>query len=631
MHPDRLADVQAGLDAQLREAFVVETAADAEARLARAQTAFAPIAFLFGLVALVVGAFLVANTLAMTLSERMREIGLLRAAGTTGRQVIGLFLRQGLFFGVAGAVLGVMLGIGLAAVMVAFLRSTRAVLVDGLPISLPGLALAAALGMGVTAVGSAVPALQAARTSPLAALRPTRQPGGRLGARLRWIVLLELAVVAAGIVFYPFERGGAPLPAILLALALLIGGAVAAAWLLLPLGRVIGRPFEWFFGAEGMLGRANLGRDRVRTGLTVGALMIALASVIALGTVADSARRTAERWIASVLPGGTAIRLALPEEIELFRPTFTGTPGVAAASPIAEFPAVVTDAGVAREVSLAAIDPTVFQDADSFIFTAGTRPVAFNALRAGGSVLVPEPMAVRDGLAVGDALQIGEPGGASTVFTVAGVIAYTLPARSPDGAIVVSLADAVTTFGVTTAGLWALVPEPGLASGAFRQAVGETAQMLAAEPIDATQLAGELARSFDRLIGLFDVLALIAVVVAAAGIVNALSVGVVERAREIAILRAHGMTVGQVQAMVVSEAAILGAIGGVLAVGTGLAVAWAMIVAGAPRDFAAGLSVPWALVIATFLLGTGVAAVAGLYPARLAARQPIVDSLKHFE
>jgi putative ABC transport system permease protein len=161
--------------------------------------------------------------------------------------------------------------------------------------------------------------------------------------------------------------------------------------------------------------------------------------------------------------------------------------------------------------------------------------------------------------------------------------------------------------------------------------VGDTAQQLAAEPIDAIGLAGELARSFDRLIGLFDVLALIAVAVAAAGIVNALSVGVVERAREIAILRAHGMTVGQVQAMVVSEAAILGAIGGVLATGTGLAVAWAMIIAGAPRDFAAGLSVPWPLLIATILLGIGVAAVAGLYPARLAARAPIAASLKHFE
>jgi predicted DNA-binding protein with PD1-like motif len=240
-------------------------------------------------------------------------------------------------------------------------------------------------------------------------------------------------------------------------------------------------------------------------------------------------------------------------------------------------------------------------------------------------------MATRDEVAVGDTLELGQPGAAPSPFTVVGVIAYTLPARSPDGAIIVSLPDAQAHFGVTTAGLWAMVPARGVSPAAFRQAVGDTAQQLAAEPIDAIQLAGELARSFDRLIGLFDVLALIAVAVSAAGIVNALSVGVVERAREIAILRAHGMTVGQVQAMVVSEAAILGAIGGVLATGTGLAVAWAMIVAGAPRDFAAGLSVPWPLLIATFLLGIGVAAVAGRYPARRPARPPIVARRKHIE
>lgn len=629
--PGRETDVQAALDAQLREPFVVETAADAQARLARAQTAFAPIAFLFGLVALVVGGFLVANTLAMTVGERTRELGLLRAAGTTGRQVLALFLRQGLLFGVAGSIAGVVLGIGLAVLMVGFLRSTRAVLVDGLPVTPAVLAVSALLGVAVTAAAATLPARQASRVTPLEALRPSRRPGASLGARLRAIVLIELAVVGVGIVVYPFERGAAPIPAIVLALGLLIGAAVASTWLLLPLSKVIGRPFEWFFGAEGMLGRANLGRDRVRTGLTVGALMIALAAVVALGTVADSARAAAERWIASVLPGGTAIRLALPEEIESFRATFTRTPGVAATSPIAEFPAVADDGGAPREVSVAGIDPTVFQDAGTFIFTSGTRAAAFNALRAGGAVLVPEPMATRDGILVGDELLLGRPGTAGAPFTVVGLIAYTLPARSPDGAIIISLADAAARFGVTTAGLWAMVPEAGISRAAFRQSVGETARSLAAEPIDVTQLAGELARSFDRLIGLFDVLALVAVAVAAAGIVNALTVGVVERRREIAILRSHGMTVGQVQAMVVAEAAIMGAIGGVLAAGSGLAVAWAMIVAGAPRDFAAGLSVPWPLLLATFLLGIGVAAVAGLYPARLAARQPIVTSLSHFE
>ncbi|HET9879621.1 MAG TPA: FtsX-like permease family protein [Candidatus Limnocylindria bacterium] len=629
--PGREAEVQAALDAQLREPFVVETAADAQARFAAAQTAFAPIAFLFGLVALVVGAFLVANTLAMTLAERTREIGLLRAAGTTGRQVLGLFARQGLLFGLAGAALGILLGIGLAAAMIGFLRSTRAVLVDGLPVSLPVVLVAAGLGIGVTVVASAVPALAAARTGPLDALRPSRRPGATLSAPLRWLVLLELGVVLLGIVVYPFDRGSSALPAIVLALALLVGGALAAAWLLLPLGRIVGRPFEWAFGAEGMLGRANLGRDRVRTGLTVGALMIALAAVVALGSVADSARQTAARWVGSVLPGGTAIRMALPEDIELFRPTFTQTPGVAQVSPIAEFPGVVSTPQGGREVSLAGIDPTVFQDAGSLIFVAGDRAVAFNALRAGGAVLVPEPIARRDGVAVGDLLEIGEPGAAPATFSVAGVIAYTLPARSPDGALVISLADAATHFGATTAGLWAMVPEPGVAPAAFRSAVADTARSLAAEPIDATQLAGELARSLDRLIGLFDVLALVAVAVAAAGIVNALSVGVVERAREIAILRSHGMTASQVQAMVVSEASILGAVGGVLAAAVGLGVAWVMTEAGAPRDFAAGLSVPWALLVVVILLGTGVAAIAGIYPARLAARQPIVGSLKHFE
>ena len=109
-------------------------------------------AFLFGLVAMVVGAFLVGNTLAMTVGERTREFGLLRAAGTTSRQVLGLVLRQGLALGVVGSLLGVVLGIVLAAAMIAFLASTRAALVVGLPIPPLGLLLAFALGLGVFTV-----------------------------------------------------------------------------------------------------------------------------------------------------------------------------------------------------------------------------------------------------------------------------------------------------------------------------------------------------------------------------------------------------------------------------------------------------------------------------------------------
>jgi putative ABC transport system permease protein len=627
----RAPDVEAALDGVLTEPFVVETVADAELQFARAQAGFSGLAFLFGLVALAVGAFLVANTMAMTLTERTREIGLLRAAGTTSRQVLELFARQGAMLALIGGVPGLLLGVGAAGLVISYLRSTRAVLVDGVPFHPGALALAFLLGAGVTLVGTALPALAAARISPLEALRPSSQPVRTLGARLPWLIGLVLLTVVVGFLAYPLDRGNAPPSGLLLVVGLLLAGTVLVAFALQPLAALVGRPFEWFFGAEGLLGRANLARDRVRTGLTVGALVIGLASVVALSAISGSARATADRWVSSILPGGYAIRLGTPDDIELVRPTFEGIAGVATATPIVELPAVAVDDDGQREVSIAGIDPTVFQDTGSLIMVSGQRATAFQALRAGGAVLLPEPVARRDGLSVGDTVNLARPGAESQPFTVAGVVAYSLPTRSADGALLISLSDARDRFGATQAGLWALVPQAAIGPEAFRTAVGETAQRMAAIPLTAADLAEELGRSLDRLIGLFDVLALLAVGIASLGIVNTLAVGVAERAREIAILRSHGMTVGQVQAMVVSEAAIMGAVGGLAAVATGMLIAWVTVLYGAPGDFSAGLAIPWALLAAVVLLGIGVAAAAGIYPARVAARTSITGTLKHFE
>ena len=220
--------------------------------------------------------------------------------------------------------------------MIAFLASTRAALVVGLPMPPLGLLLAFALGLGVTLAGAVVPALRASRLSPIAALRPSSHSVMGLSDRLRSLIVAELVVVVAGILLFPIGRTGTPLFPLILSLGLLIGGAVATAFILEPLGRIIGRPFEWIFGAQGLLGRANLARDRVRTGLTVGAMMIALAAVVALGTVAESARGGAERWVASILPGGNAIRSSVPLDVESFRPSFEATPGLQVASPVLE-------------------------------------------------------------------------------------------------------------------------------------------------------------------------------------------------------------------------------------------------------------------------------------------------------
>jgi putative ABC transport system permease protein len=627
----REPDVQAALDASMTEPFVVETLADAERQLGRAQAGFSGLAFLFGLVALAVGAFLVANTLAMTVAERTREIGLLRAAGTTSRQVLGLFLRQGIVLAIVGGIIGALLGLLLANVMIAFLESTRALLIGGPPFSPGSLLLAFGLGALVTLAGALVPALAAARLSPLDALRPSRQPGRTLGGRLPWLAGMAILAVAIGAVAYPLQRGESSFGGVLLSVAVLLGGTLAATFLLQPLAGLVGRPFAMFFGAQGYLGRANLGRDPVRTGLTVGALVIGLSSVVALGIVSGSARLTAERWVDSILPGGNAIRLGTPDEIEHVRPTFTSIPGVKKASPVAEFPAVEIVGDQQREASIAGIDPSAFQDTGSLLIEGASRRRAFQALRDGGALLLPRAVADRDHVAVGDTIELALAGGEGQPFRVAGLVAYSLPTRTADGAILISLADAQDRFGVTQASLWTLEPDGSLPENAFTAGVQKTADTLSAQALTARDLSSELSRSLDRLIGLFDVLALLAVVIGGLGIVNTLAVGVLERTREIAILRSHGMTIGQVQAMVVAEAGIIGAVGGIAAVAIGALVAWVTVQLAAPGDFAAGMAVPWALLAAVVLLGIGVASLAGIYPARAAAGTPITESLKHFE
>jgi putative ABC transport system permease protein len=617
--------------ATLTEPYVVETPAAAAARLEPAGASFTAVALVFALVALVVGAFLVGNAMAMTVGERTRELALLRAAGTTSRQVLGIVVRQAAAIGLAGSALGVVAGIVLAVVLLGALDATHAVLTAGLPLPMAGLAVALLTGLVVTLIGAALPAARAAGISPLDGLRPSRLPGRRLGDRLRPILIAEVAIVALALLALGMLGPTTPIVPLLAALAALVGGTIATAFLLAPLGNVVGRPFEWFFGAQGMLGRVNLSRDRARTGLTVGAMMIALASVVALGTVAESARAGVEQRVASVLPGGHAIRSGVPLDVETYRPTLDATTGLRAASPVLEVPVVRVSGDEREEAIVAGIDPNLYADEGALAITEAPRDTAFEALRAGGGVLVPESLARREGIEVGEVITLGLPGGEAHDFTVAGMLEVTLPARTADGALLVSAADARDRFGATSASLWVMVPSGEVPAVAFTDAVRGTAASLAAQPLTARDLAGELSRTLDGLVGLLDALALAAVAIAALGIVNTLAIGVSERVREIAILRSHGMTVGQVQAMVVAEAAMMGTIAGVLALAVGLAVAFALVSGGISAELSAGLQLPWPLLVAVVLVGTGVAALAGLYPARVAATLPIVGNLKHFE
>ena len=425
----------------------------------------------------------------------------------------------------------------------------------------------------------------------------------------------------------------APIVPVLLSLGLLVGGAVAAAFVLEPLGRIIGRPFEWFFGAQGLLGRANLSRDRARTGLTVGAMMIALAAVVALGTVAESARAGTERRVASILPGGHAIRSGrparrrgLPGDVRGHRRTSRSRARCSSCRSCA------SDDG-REEAALAGIDPNVFARRRRAHHQRGVarrrlRRAARRAARC--SCRRRSPIAPASRSATRSALAL--PGGEADELRVAGIVELLAAGRTADGALLVSSADARELFGATTASLWIMVPQPDVAASAFAASVRETAVQLAAEPLTARDLAGELSSTLDRLIGLFDVLALVAVVIGALGIVNTLG-GRHRRAgprdRHPALARhdrrpgaGHGRGRGRDHGRHRRRAGD----------GDRAARRRGARRAAAPRP-SSGRACGcrgrcWSR---SCWSGTGVAALAGLYPARVAASLPIVANLKHFE
>jgi putative ABC transport system permease protein len=256
------------------------------------------------------------------------------------------------------------------------------------------------------------------------------------------------------------------------------------------------------------------------------------------------------------------------------------------------------------------------------VVVEGDRAAALAALDEGGAAIVPRSLAERRGIAAGSTLALLAAGG-TVELEVAAVAERTIPGTLGE-AILVGWPDATGRLGVLGADAFAVALDPG-AGPDVRTAVEETARAYALEPATLEQAAGAIGASVDRRAALFAALALVAVVVAALGIVNTLAMNVLERVRELALLRATGLTRRQAWRLVVLEAAILGLVGALLGAATGLLAGAALVLlaGGTGIPFEA----PWAIAGASLAGGVLLAVVAALYPARLAARVEIIPSL----
>ena len=616
--------VTVDLDKRLTsEPYVVSGPADLAASIRASTVDFQATTALIAALALFGGAFLIFNTLSMTVAERAREVGLLRAAGATRRQVNGLIFAQALVIGLAGALLGVVFGFGLAAFVAWYLQIARIVPIDGPAVTPAAVLVALAVGTLVTLAAAVEPADRAGRISPIEALRPSGA-GRTVRARLRWLVVVFLVVAVAGVALWPASAGSSGVLRWLAVYGILLIATLLTPALLGPLGSAAAVPFRLVAPSAVRLTRGTLIRDRSRTTLTVGALTIGLAMIVALGGVAQDARRAATAWIAGVVPGdviATSIRpIGTDEPV---RDDLAASPGVARVSPLATFEAafrgVRVDAAAVVGRDLLADGRLTFRDGD--------RTAALNALDEGGAAVVPASLARTLALRVGDQMTFPVGDGRKVDLRIVGIAERTVPGRTGE-TVLVGWKDATDGFGVTGADSFAVRFSPG-ASAADRAALTAlaTGYALEANPID--RIAGAVDDALARVFGLFDVLALVVVIVAALGIVNALTMNVYERVREIGVLRATGMTRPQVWRMVVVEAGVLGVVGAILGCVTGLVAGQVMIgLAGG-----ASLSVPfepdWRTVFAAAAFGIVVAMLAAIWPARLASRISIVRAVQY--
>jgi len=622
LDPGAESGVRTELETRMVEPYVLASPGDMARTLRSSSASFQGTAALVAAIVLFVGAFLIVNTLSMTVGERAREVGLLRAAGATRAQLGRFVLSGALLLGIVGAALGALLGAGVAVLMADAVSAATGLRASVDAIDVPGVLTAAGIGIGITLLAAIEPALAAAQISPVEALRARLDIPNRRRGRLSWIVFIFLVVAALAMLAWPPVVAAADTQRAFAVYGVLLLATMLSPFVLRPMARLLGLPLLLILRIEERLARGSLARDRSRTTLTLGSLVIGLAMIVALGWSAQAARSAAFAWLEDVVPGDEVVTSIRPIGAdEGVQEALAAVNGVARVSPIASFDLAFH--GV--RLDGAAIVGADFLADGRLTFTEGNRDEALAAIDAGGAAILPRALAASLGLRVGDAMRIPVDSQHQLELHVAGVVDRSLPGAGGE-AVLVGWTDATSALGVLGADAYAVRFAPG-AMPTAAPVVEQTARTSGLEVSPIERIQGAIADALARVFVVFDALAVVAVIVAALGIVNTLTISVVERIREIGVLRAIGMTRRQVLRMIVVEAWILGVVGVVLGSVAGLAAGALLLQLGG--GFGGIGEIPWWPIGVAAVLGLVLPTLAALYPARMASRISIVRSLHY--
>ncbi len=578
-------------------------------------------------VALVVGAFLIFNTISVSVVRRRPEIGIVRALGASRSDVLLAFLGEAVCFGIAGAALGILLGRLMAIGAVRLLGAT----VQGLyvssrpaPIELTAgiVSLASAIGIGISLASAASPAREASLVSPVEAMaRAQREYTARVHKmRDLWIALV-LAVLGAAASFAP-AIAGKPFFGYAAALLFIAASAFAIPALVAGLTAISSGMLRRFAGVEAFLASRSLASSLRRTSVLVGALSTAIAMTTAVGIMVGSFRQTVQVWMNTQLRADLFLRPAgdpAADRHPTIDPTLSDRlavlPGVAGLDRFRGYE--ISYEG--QPATLGSADTTGSHDMAEVEFLSGRPPAAVDAeLRHGNNAVISEPFANKHHLHSGDIITL-PLGGAQVRFRVVDVF-YDY--GSEKGFVVIDRSTALRYLPDPAPSNLAIYIAPGANLDAVKAEVEKIAAGHNLLIFTNRSLRREAIQIFDRTFAITYALEVIAVVVAVIGIAGALLALVIDRRRELGLLRFLGAGAWQIRNLIVFEAGLIGLLSNVAGLALGVVLSLLLIFVINKQSFGWTIRFHWpvAVLLGALSLVYAATVLAGFYPARVATR-----------
>ncbi|WP_328476805.1 ABC transporter permease [Actinoplanes sp. NBC_00393] len=610
---DRLAPVL-GADYQVKTG--EQLAEESSASIKQGLGFFNQILLGFAGIALFVGIFLILNTFSIVVAQRTKELALLRAMGASRRQVINSVLVEAVVVGLIAAVLGLAAGVGAGAGLAQLFGSMG----GGMELASIGVPLSAVIsafvvGILVTVVAAVLPALRASRIAPIAAMQDVATPDRPL-TKITVAGTVVTALGAAGLGLGLFaDAGDATLWLILGGvLVTFIGIALLTPLISKPVVSLLGRLFSW--SVPGRLGRLNSGRNPRRTAITAAALMVGIALVTGVTVIMDSAKSSLKSEAARILKA----QIMISGDQGGPRPP-TYDPAVL--DKTEQIPGVRAAAGLYNDLVQIGGDRTYVAATEDLAVMGQAYGTTAQTLRD-DQIAVSSPEAAERGWQIGSTVPIQTSRGAEHTYTVAMLFAENeLP-----GSILMPAA-AIKGFGITQPVLGFVRLDDGVpVSAVLPQVKALLADSPEVSATDQQTFVDAQAAQFDQIIMMIQILLGLAILIAVLGVVNTLALSVLERTRELGLLRAVGLGRAQTMRMVTVEAVVISVFGALLGVavgaGMGSAVARAL-----ENDGITEIVLPWGRMGTYLGLAALVGVIAAVAPAIRAARLNVLGAIAH--